>query len=259
MKTTMRKDLAVLLALVALCIPEDAFAKEKEKTEKDHVEKDKIEKKEETKKETDEDVLDDSGVSFGVRAGYALPMGSVAKDAMLGAGKDLSKNVSGMIPIGADLGYRITPNWYIGATFTYGFVNSSGDVCKRIVGAAPGCSASGSNVRIGATIRYTFSPQAKIAPWIGIGTAYEVLSGSVTGPNWSTDSTVKGFEYFNVQIGGDYRILTHATVGPMIGFSLGQYNSYDFSASDGRSLDGDLNQTALHHWLTLGVQGKYDL
>ena len=251
MKTSMYKDLLILIALVAVCVPTEAFGKDKEQ------------KKEEPKTQKEsadaDDEVPESGVSFGVRAGYALPMGSVAKDQLLGGANDLSKQASGMIPLGVDLGYRLDPNWYIGAAFTFGFVSTSGDICNRLAPGIPGCSSSGTSIRIGPTIKYTFSPQAKLAPWVGVGAAYEVLNTSVTVANQSGDSTIKGWEYFNAQLGADYRVMPQATVGPMIGFSVGQYNSYSASRSNGFSQSGDFNQTALHHWVFIGLQGRYDL
>jgi opacity protein-like surface antigen len=205
-----------------------------------------------------DDTLEDSGFALGVKAGYALPMGSVAKDAILQGANDLSKYASGALSFGVDLGYRITPKFYAGATFGLAIISTSGDICNRVAGTAPGCSSSGTNLRFGIAARYTFRPDAKLGPWIGIGSGYEVMNLSTTVQNASADSTLKGWEFVNLQLGADYRFATHAAIGPMIGFSLAQYGSYSGSRP-GASVSGDLNNTSLHQWVFLGVQGHYDL
>ncbi len=205
-----------------------------------------------------DDELDDSGFSFGARTGYMLPMGSIAKDASLQGATDLSKTAAGTFPIGLEAGYRITPNIYVGAWFQLGFVATSGDLCNRYTGGGAGCSSSGTDIRTGINARYTFSPQAKFAPWVGLGFGYEVLNIGVTVGPQSGDISYKGFELLDLQVGGDYHVSSHVSIGPMLGFSLAQYGSYSGSRP-GQSFSGDLNNTSLHQWFTFGLQGHYDL
>ena len=240
-RTSIRKDLFLFVVLVAAFAPTEVFAKEKE---------------EEKPSETSDDVLEETGLSVGARLGYALPVGTVAKDPFLNGVTDLSKYASGMFPFTGDVGYRLTKNFYIGGVFTFGIVSTGSEICNGVNG---GCTSSANDIRAGGILKYTFSPEKKIAPWVGVGSGYEVLNISRTVGTVTTDATVKGWEIFSAYVGVDYRAATHATVGPVIGFSLAQYTSFSQSQSNGRSMSTDLNNTALHHWFFLGVGGKYDL
>src|SRR5215813_5252233 len=52
------------------------------------------------------------GFQFGVRSGYAIPLGSAYGPAgQTGGGADFKDLIKGMIPIWGDVGYRFNPNW----------------------------------------------------------------------------------------------------------------------------------------------------
>jgi hypothetical protein len=248
-RTSMRKDLFALFALFVAFAPREALAKEKNKP----AEK---EKEAAAAESAEEDELAESGLSIGARSGYALPVGTVARDPFLNGVTDLSRYASGMVPFAADVGYRITPHWYVGGTFTFGIVSTGSQLCQGVNG---GCTSSANDIRAGGMLKYTFAPERKLTPWIGVGGGYEVLNISRTVGTVTTDATVKGWELLNVHAGLDYRAATHVTVGPVVGFSLAQYTSFSQSSSNGQSTSTDINNTALHHWFFFGVGGKYDL
>jgi outer membrane protein W len=171
---------------------------------------------------------------IGLRLGYALPMGSAAKN------DKMSDNASGMIPIWLDLGYMISPNIMFGAYGQYGLVslkNCNGD-----------CSAR--DLRLGLQGQYHFSPTEKFDPWFGLGIGYEKLSSTRSG----RDESLGGFEFVNLHAGMDYKVSPALGVGPFISFSLGQYSSA--SAGD---ISVDIPEKALHQWLTLGIRGAFTL
>jgi hypothetical protein len=237
--------------------PSPATAEPQEKTERKREKIDRAERRRAEEEEDDDEDKKDSGLSLAVRAGYALPMGSVAKDASLDGVNDLSKYVGGMAPLWLDVGYRITPNWYVGGYFQFALLSTSGDICKRAAGNSA-CSSSGNDIRFGGMGRYTFRPQAKFAPWIGVSTGYEITSLSVTAGTQTADTTVKGFEFIGLHVGGDVRVGRDFTVGPVVNASFGQYTSSSRSNAQG-SASTDFNNTALHQWVFLGVKGQYDL
>jgi hypothetical protein len=245
---------------------------EKEPTEKEPTAKESVEKqpttKETAEKEKDkdkdkgDDASDDSvslaGFSVSVRVGYALPMGSIAKDASLGAPPDLSKTAAGMVPFWGDVGYRINPHWYVGGYFQFGIIGTSGDWCNR---AASGndCSSSGTDLRFGGLVRYTISPSAKVSPWIGFSSGYEITNLSLTAGTTTTDATVKGWEFVGFHLGADFHAAPDLTIGPALMVSLGQYGDLSTSKTGGASSSTDFNQTTLHEWVFFGLRGQYDL
>jgi hypothetical protein len=193
------------------------------------------------------------GFAVGARAGYALPMGSVAKDQLLGGANDLSKYASGMAPLIVDVGYRINRRVYVGGYFQFAFLSTSGDLC----GGATGCSSSGNDLRFGGMVRYNFTPAARFDPWIGGGVGYEIMNLSVTSGVKATNSTVRGFEFANVQIGGDFHVLPDLAIGPLVMLSVGQFGTYDVAHATGSSTSGDFSQTGLHQWLMFGARAEY--
>lgn len=198
----------------------------------------------------------EDGFSFGARLGYAIPMGSIAKDTGIAA-PDLSRTAAGMVPIWADAGYRINPRWYVGGYFQLGIVNTAGDFCKREAGEAA-CSSSGTDLRFGLFAKHTFKPNAKVSPWIGVSTGYEILNVSVTSGKATADQSVRGFEFIGMHLGADFHVADEFTIGPMVMASFGQYSSYSWTAPKG-SGSSDFTNTALHEWVSFGIRGQFDL
>jgi hypothetical protein len=199
----------------------------------------------------------ESGFSLGARAGYALPMGSLAKDTSMRGATDLSRTVSGMLPLWVDAGYRVNRHFYLGAYFQFAPAFTANDLCNRTAGNGD-CSSSGTDLRFGGFAKYTFSPDAKVAPWIGVGVGYEILDASLTAGANTYESSAKGFEYASLHLGGDYHVLPELTVGPTISLSFAQYSSYS-ATGPGLSDSGDYKSTALHEWFTIGLRGQFDL
>jgi len=176
-------------------------------------------------------------IRLGLRLGYAIPLGD------LGEGAKMSDGISGQIPIWLDAGYMVTPNILIGLYGQYGFVQTKD--CSS-------CSAH--DIRFGLQGQYHVSPAESVDPWLGVGFGYEVLGFSQTVRGVESSGSFKGFEFLNLQGGADFKVADAFTVGPFLSFSLGQYSkvsSGDFSA--------DIEQTALHQWLTFGAKGTFGL
>lgn len=205
----------------------------------------------------DDDGPPPDGFSFGARVGYAIPMGSIAKDSDLGGATDLSKTAAGMVPLWVDAGYRIDPHWYVGGYFQLGIVSTSGDVCRRVAGTGS-CSSSGTDLRFGAMAKYTFKPDGKVSPWVGLSTGYEILNLAVTVGANSADMSTKGWEFAGAHVGADFHPARAFTIGPMFSASFGQYASQSWSRPNG-SGSSDFNNTALHQWVMFGVRGQFDL
>jgi hypothetical protein len=210
-----------------------------------------------------EDGPPESGFSLGARLSYALPMGTIAKDPEIVAGKpDLSKTAAGMLPIWVEGGYRINRNFFIGGYFAFAPVFTSGEICKRPEIGTQACSSNGNNIRFGALFKYTFDSSSKFKPWLGVGFGYEVLNVSITVADQNTtDGTSRGFEFFSGHFGGDFRVGKAFSIGPAISFSVGQYASYSRSGPSipNQGDSGDYKSTGLHQWFSLGVHGQYDL
>jgi hypothetical protein len=215
----------------------------------------------------------DTGLALGVRSGYAMPSGKVGATIPGWNAQDMSATVKGTIPIGLDVGYRITSAVYLGGSFQYavGFANKDeGALCQRL-----DCS-----VRVttfGGDLRLRLLRSAALVPWIGVGVGYEImtadeteLASARTGAQLIGSLTVKGLQFVIVHLGGDFMASRRLTVGPYVSVSLGKYSA--FSSKEGAfsfdpngpptytvSRSGDLNDTQLHRWFTIGLRAQFNL
>jgi hypothetical protein len=199
-----------------------------------------------------------TGVEVGLRTGYALPLGS----SVGGPGDNsLSNTFSGVLPIWVDAGYRLNPNLMIGAYFQYGiaFINNSKAGAGQAGCSANGVSCSGSDMMFGVQAHYHFMPDATFDPWAGIGVGYEIANFNISEAGTSGNASFSGFQFVNIQAGGDYKAMPNLGIGPFVMFSLGQYGSCSYGGAFGSLGNCTIQQTAMHEWLTFGVRGAYDI
>ncbi|HET8538370.1 MAG TPA: hypothetical protein VFL83_00730 [Anaeromyxobacter sp.] len=186
--------------------------------------------------------------TLGLRVGYAPAMGDFASDVAM---KDFS--LKSQIPVQVDALYRITKDISAGAYFSYGF----GQVDYAVCDAA---DCSGSSMRFGIQGFYSFSTVSPtFVPWAGLGIGYEMANDTFEIGGSKTESSYSGIEFLNLQVGGDYKVNEKLAVGPYVMYSMGQYSSMTVKEDGVTTIDGDINQTAMHSWLGFGVRGKFDL
>lgn len=197
------------------------------------------------------------GIEVGLRTGYAIPLGNTVGAPSGASAPSLGDTVSGMVPIWVDAGYRLNPNMMVGAFFQYGlaFVNTG----KNPTCSQSGVSCSANDLMFGAQFHYHLMPDQTIDPWAGIGIGYEILNGSESAGGQSASQSFSGFQFVNVQIGGDYKVMPNLGVGPFVMFSLGEYSGCSTSIPGASSSSCTINNTAMHEWLTFGIRGAYDI
>ena len=198
-----------------------------------------------------------TGVEVGLRAGYAIPLGDAAGG---NPSTSLSNVFSGMIPIQVDAGYRFTPNMMVGAFFQYGIASiASGSGSVGAACSQSGVSCSGSDMMFGAQFHYHLMPDQTIDPWAGIGIGYEIANFSASAGGQSAGESFSGFQFVNLQVGGDYKVMPNLGVGPFVMFSLGEYSGCSFSGGLSGGGSCTIQNTAMHEWLTFGIRGAYDI
>lgn len=201
----------------------------------------------------------DSGFTAALRVGYGIPMGSVFGNVSTGGTEALGDQFSGQLPFWLDAGYRFNRNFFVGAYFQYGiaFVNNSkavgGGVCD-----ITGVSCSGSDVRLGAELLYSFSPEASFSPWAGLGFGYEWLNLDLSGGGQTASVQIRGWEFFNLQVGGDFKVSPAFALGPFVAFSLGQFGTVS-ATGGGVGLSGDISDKKIHEWIQIGVKGTLNI
>lgn len=84
------------------------------------------------------------------------------------------------------------------------------------------------------------------------------MAGSASAGGQSADSSLKGFEFLNLQGGADFKLASAFSVGPFLSFSLGKFSTASTTVG-GVETSGDITKTAMHEWLTIGAKGTFGL
>jgi hypothetical protein len=195
----------------------------------------------------------DQGVSFGLRAGWSIPIGALEKN------DSMRSNFSGMVPLWLDAGYRLSKHLYLGAYVQWGPVFVSDQVCRGNL------SCSASDLRFGINAHWHFkwviaggSWAGRFDPWIGIGSGYESATVYLSTPLGARSSETKyGFEYGNFQLGADYQG-SEWRLGAFASLSVAEYARLSRDEPNGSSAYAIEHPTA-HLWLSFGVRFQYDL
>jgi len=197
-----------------------------------------------------------SAIQIGLRLGYGVPFGKTGRTVTDQVDDDLSASIKGQIPIGLDVGYLATPQFYIGLALQYGFglIGSSGaGLCDQ---SGVSCSTSDTSRGVGA--QFHLNPAAGFDPWIGLGLAYEWVDFSASFGGRSASSSGSGLQYVNVQLGGDVSVAPGVAVGPFVSFAAGQYFTVS-QQQPGTTISQDITDKSFHEWLLFGVRGVYSI
>jgi outer membrane protein W len=196
-------------------------------------------------------------IEIGLRLGVGFPLGHEGETAGETSDDKLSSDLKAIIPIAIDAGYRINPNVYVGVLFQYGFgivATDNNPTCA----SGSGVSCSGSDLRLGVDLHFHFAPGQSFDPWLGVGAGYEWLSLDATAGGVDAGATATGFEFGNVQLGGDIPVAPNFAIGPFVSLSFGEYGDVSFSQG-GASMDMTITSKSFHEWLEFGVRGVYDI
>ncbi len=92
-------------------------------------------------------------------------------------------------------------------------------------------------------------PEGGLRPWLGIGVGYEWLHLDRALGGVHAASTLSGFEWVNLQLGGDFAVNPRLWMGPFVTVALG-----DFSDSDAGSIS-----SRVHAWIMVGWKTHFEL
>ncbi|WP_223644067.1 hypothetical protein [Corallococcus sp. EGB] len=176
------------------------------------------------------------GPQFAVSGNVGFGLGYVYTNGQSPTGglEDLKITQSAKIsfPIIAELGFRVTPRFYLGAWGSWEPVLNK----RNALSCPEGFSCHTFQWRVGPELRYHLRPDLGFDPWIGLGLGLEVLKSHVEGdtqvqvaPGVSlpthvdTHVTDRGITIARVTLGGDIRVTRALALGPIISASVGQY------------------------------------
>lgn len=190
-----------------------------------------------------------TGFQMAIRTGVAIPLGDLEKDSKM------SDVFGPQVPITIDIGGKVIPQLFLGAYLGLAFGGAAGnfsDACER-----NNLTCVGVNVRIGAQIQYHILPDAKLNPWVGYGIGYEAVGLGAEQGNRKFSAATGGVEFAHLMAGLDFRLTRGFGIGPFVDFAIGQYSRVTTETTVNgvtTKLDGEIRDTALHQWLTLGAK-----
>ena len=182
-----------------------------------------------------------TGFQMHIRTGYSLPMGNFQQ------GAAMSDMLSGQVPFILDIGGKITPEFFLGGYLGLGFGGMGGAAKRECEADQLECRAVG--VHIGIEAQYHILPAGLVNPWVGYGLGYESVAVSQGRNGVTTSASVGGFEFARFMAGADFRVTRGFGVGPFMDLSMATYSRVSNS-----SFSANLEKTATHEWLTLGVR-----
>jgi hypothetical protein len=188
-----------------------------------------------------------SGFQMALRTGLGLPFGNTS-----GAPDDgYSRLVSTQVPLMLDIGGKLNPHVFLGAYLGLGFGGAGSGLESECKLASATCVHA--SFRVGAQVQYNVAPAAKVNPWVGYGIGIESSGAGAQTSTRETTAAVAGFELARLMAGVDFRMASGIGVGPFMDFTLGRYATA--TVNDGSSTQTfDIQDKAMHSWLTLGVR-----
>jgi hypothetical protein len=85
------------------------------------------------------------------------------------------------------------------------------------------------------------------------------MNVDLSGPGDSGSLGAHGFEFLNLQAGGDDYLAPRFALGPFISLSFGRYETATSSGIPLVPSSADIANTAVHEWLQIGVRGVFNL
>ena len=116
-----------------------------------------------------------------------------------------------------------------------------------------GATCTLNNLRFGIQGQYHFRPDRGLDPWLGLSFGYELMWGSAerTGDG-SFVAEYGGWEYANLHAGAAMPLASGFRAGPFGSVSVAEYST---RTQDGATVE--IDSTALHHWLLVGLEGAF--
>lgn len=191
-----------------------------------------------------------TGFQVALRTGVSFPAGKTAE------GQAMTDVFAWQVPLHVEIGAKVIPELFIGAYGAVGFGGVSSSFEKQCNGVGVDCSANSTRFGIEAVLH--LFPARLLDPWIGYGLGYETTTQVGQTGRAVTSQSLSGIELAHLMAGLDIRLGRAAGLGPFFDVGLGQYSSYHRDrTADGGAIDRDVEQGAVHAWLSGGVRAVF--
>jgi hypothetical protein len=196
--------------------------------------------------------------SVGARLGLALPMGDQYD------GAALNDVVSVALPLQVEGMLQVAPQLGVGAYLGYAFAAGSSD--QKDYCDLYGFDCSNSVLRLGVKGEYALEEPVVgggFATYLGASLGYEKASTKMEALGDWMKSWASGWE-LGLEAGANMKSSETATLGAFVNLSFGKYGKAGVDCSTSAisflcGTEGDITDTAMHEWLTVGVRGSFGL
>jgi opacity protein-like surface antigen len=193
-----------------------------------------------------------------MRTGVAFPVGNATGK----SGDTLSSRYSWQVPLGFDLGAKVTESIFLGAYVVFGIGAEGSDIRTEAYcddddsNLENDVSCTASTLKFGLEARYSFDPGERWSPWLGYGAGFETATSEIddADDHYRESTTVHGFTVAKLSGGIDHRSGRTLGVGPFAEAAIGNFTQTVTRVNDQTTFDGAIEQPSWHAWLTLGVR-----
>jgi hypothetical protein len=199
----------------------------------------------------------ESGFQHALRLGFSVPAGESAD------GRALSEDVTYRVPVVLEIGYRTSHTLYVGLMGVAG-IDAASDECGLTAGVR-GASCTFEGWRLGAeALLYPLDREA-MDLWLGAALGWEVIEQKALVPDPTNQNAFGGSRLqseesgpaLDLQAGIDFRVEGKLAAGPFLNYTGGMYVVRSTDCPDTASCPSDIDEAGIHHWLTLGVRGRF--
>jgi hypothetical protein len=189
--------------------------------------------------------------------GALIPLGSATG----GRGDTMDARYSWQwMPLEIGLGAKIIDELYIGGYMNFGLGYEGSDErtsahCNAGNDAIDDVSCSSFSFRAGLEVRYSFTPDDTINPWLGYGFGFTSASQYISDAGrYAETSTAQGLELARITGGLDFRLKRGFGLGPYAMVSLGRYTHERTEINNVSVSSADIASPAVHGWLAFGLR-----
>jgi hypothetical protein len=188
-----------------------------------------------------------TGFQLAFRTGASFPVGRISAE------QSTSDVFGWQVPFLFEIGGKPLPWLFVGGYAGAAFGGVAPAYDRACSGAGVSCSSRSERVGIEALVY--FQPGSTLDPWIGYGIGYESSSAIGEANKSVVTQSVSGLELAHFMAGLDLRVSHSVGFGPFLDVGFGRFGSFhhDPTAAAG-SVDGDIQNTAFHEWISVGAR-----
>jgi hypothetical protein len=164
------------------------------------------------------------------------------------------------VPFEIGLGAKVIDELYVGAYLSLGVGAEGSDAptkrrCEAGHDIDDDVSCSSVTVHAGLEARYSFMPAESMNAWLGYGVGITTASQSISDAGrYDETSTAQGIDFARLSGGLDFRFGRGFGLGPFAVASIGRYSHARTTINNVVTFSGDIDNPAMHAWVSLGMR-----